>query len=190
MPLNRRRNPRPTKTGPRPTVRRKTPLNVHLGDLFEEAGKAYLFNEGAQTGPQANPLDRFKTCVYREVRQLLVDGYASKIERAVNSCDSRPRKITFSQNPYYWALFAIYKTNEFDFLTPVNINTYGWQLLYAHNHFIDPELLTGFLYQTGATKSPKKATINKPGTDVHEWWLSFYRKRRMVSIPRRLLLGH
>ena len=145
--------------------------------LIEGALEAIAVNAGSVTCPQESASSRLKIFVYAQVRRLFADDRQDDLQRLVLSYDTPPRTITFDRNPYYWALFSIYKSDEISGLTSNSINVISWQLLHAHNHEIEPELLIGFIYQTAASGSLKQAEIKRIGQSFREEWFSTYRHK-------------
>lgn len=106
-----------------------------------------------------------KTEVYRIASQLLQSERSVDVEVALaHKIECSPR-VKFKSNPYYWALKAVSKDTE----VRLNLNVvskFAAQLLYASQHGIPPELLTGFLTQIGGIRRIRLRLAN----DDRESW--------------------
>lgn len=121
--------------------------------------------------PFERPEAILKRYVYRFVREHLEAGDGAKLEYLLGykrSAEQRAHRIAFEANPFHWALSAI--PSQLSELKRPALTKVGRQLLYAHRHDIDPDLLIGFLYQSGdPDEISRKAVIpNK----MEEWYLA------------------
>lgn len=128
-------------------------------------------NPTGKLAPFERPEAVLKRYVYRFVREHLEAGDGAKLEYLLGylrSAEQRAHRIAFETNPFHWALSAI--PIELSELKRPALTKVGRQLLYAHRHDVDPDLLIGFLYQSGdPDEISRKAVIpNK----LEDWYLA------------------
>jgi hypothetical protein len=64
--------------------------------------------------------------------------------------EREPLKVSFRQNPFYWALYAARNDGSIDSIADKDMSRFAAQMMYADRHDIPPELLVGFIYQQGS----------------------------------------
>jgi hypothetical protein len=118
------------------------------------------------------PFDTARGYLKRELYRYVCERLDQKAAVALEWCieETRegrlPRRPTFKQNPFHWALLGLQNRPELN-LRKGEISRFGRQLLYARRHRVPAHFLIGFIYQTG---SP--ALINrKLADDEREPWL-------------------
>jgi hypothetical protein len=158
-----------------------------LDSLVDAANAALRVNPDEKPAPQDIPANRFKIAVYREVRQLIIDGRQKTIVALVSYGEDERKLINFDQNPFNWALSAIEQSGELrEPLSKNKVNLLGWQLMHAFRHQVPPELLIGFLYQTASSSPRKQKLIKDTGNIYREKWLDSYSQSLKVLYPPRL----
>ena len=140
-------------------------------DLIEAVGDIQAPNPASEPAPQDTASSKFKTIVYKYVRDWITTNRSSRIKSFCYDLKDGRKTIEFEDNQFNWVLHALYKEGEGKkFLSPSKINSLGWQLLHAYRHEIDPNLLIGFLYQTSASSSWKQKKIKNKGAVFYEPW--------------------
>lgn len=122
-----------------------------------------------------DPLDRpeaiLKRYVYHFVRKHLAKGNGKKLEHLLwyfRTGEQRAHRIRFEDNPFHWALAAI--PTELSELSRPALTKIGRQLLYADRHDIEPDLLIGFILQTGDPDAISKKA--KYPDKREDWYLA------------------
>jgi hypothetical protein len=112
--------------------------------------------------------------VYRFVKDNFTPSTIHKLEKVVDDLidDYREMRTGFSDNFFHWVFLAL--ASERIVLKPYEITRYSRQLLYALRHGVDPDLLVGFLYQTGSPDEIGKRALDKKRRE--EWYMR--RKKR------------
>ena len=93
----------------------------------------------------------------------------------------RHRKKTFSENPYHCALRAL--PPEIRKFRGDDYTRMGRQLLYADRHEIDPDLLIGFLAQTGTVKQIAEKAVAEP--EKQEEWFRFKQEAAKLTAAKK-----
>lgn len=110
------------------------------------------------------PYDQRTNYLKREVYRVIcklwdASGGLNVIEAAVaGCCSSLPISPALEDNPFFWGLKAIAARTE---LKPYQVTRLSQEMMYAKRHRISPDLLVGFIMQTGAARIYKK--------DSNEW---------------------
>jgi len=122
--------------------------------------------------------DKPESVLKREVYRFVITNFTprtiGRLERVLDPLIERSREIRlgFTDNNLHWILLAL--SSEEISIRASEINKYSKQLLYALRHRIDPDLLIGFLYQTG---SPEQiAEKVRDPTCREEWYLTKTRR--------------
>ena len=146
--------------------------------------------KGLKTGVRLAPYDSpdgvLKRGVYQFVKAQCDAGLDGLLETALDNLRTgdvvekskgmkkprpkkqiRHRKKTFDKNPYHCALRAL--PPEIRKLRGDDYTRMGRQLLYAARHDIDPDLLIGFLAQTGTMKQIAEKAVAEP-EKLEEWF--------------------
>lgn len=146
-------------------------LHNPIYDLIGALDKIKAVNPARRPSPQETTSNLFKVAVYRYVREWIRSDRTRRIKSFCGNRDDGRKTIKFEHNQFNWVLTALREVGVFGFdLTPSKINSIGWQLLHAHRHNIEPDLLVGFLYQTSASSALKQKEIKKPGNVFYEPW--------------------
>lgn len=191
MPRDKRaftvRSDRPRLSGSGDDQRVLGPANeAFLERLTQAAGRTFAPSLHEAEAPQNSDLSRIKIAVYRTVRELFEQGQEAKISKLLEAIGYRRKTISFEQNPYNWCLQILKsKTKLLNRIEASTLNSIGWQLMHAHNHEIDHDMLIGFIYQTASTSLWKQKLIKRPGQIFYEPWFSEYKKRLVSAQPER-----
>ena len=122
------------------------------------------------------PFDRAESYLKREIYSFvcryLDEGRAGPLKVVLENEGDLPRDPSFESNPFHWALVAMHEQTG-GVKVRWKISRYGRQLAYARRHRIPPELLVGFLLQTGTVDQ----VYRKAGTDALEPWHASLRTR-------------
>lgn len=107
----------------------------------------------ATTPPFDKPWSHLKREIYRYVLDCIATGKTYGLELGIDRTRKRelPRKPSFNENPFHWALLGM--QGEIEDLRDPDVSRFGRQMLYASIHKVPPRLLVGFLHQTGNPKS-------------------------------------
>lgn len=164
---------------PRSAKTRTTGKRFRIGNTFEEQWDG--FKDTALTKVQQSvsasatvklaPFDRADSVLKRLVYDFILKhrptrGYGH-IETAIvyDRDDGRALRIRFEDNPFHWVLFGlkdyVQVVGEFEILKS-DVTRYGRQLNYADRHEIAPELLIGFLMQTGSISEVCRRAVEHP----------------------------
>lgn len=142
-------------------------------EAFEQdLGRKLAISRGLveELAPFDQPAGILKRLVYSFVRTRLACGDGKKLDYLLwykRKGEQRAHRISFEDNPFHWVLSAI--PFEISELTRPSLSKVGRQLIYAHRHDIEPELLVGFLYQSGSPDViAKKAKLI---TNREAWYL-------------------
>lgn len=125
-------------------------------------------NSTEKLAPFERPEAILKRYVYHFVRKHLAQGNGKKLEHLLwyfRTGEQRAHRIRFEDNPFHWALAAI--PTELSELSRPALTKIGRQLLYADRHDIEPDLLIGFILQTG---NPDAISKKADDTDKRENW--------------------
>lgn len=125
-------------------------------------------NSIEKLAPFERPDAILKRYVYQFVREHLAQGNGKKLEYLLwyfRTGEQRTHRIRFEDNPFHWALAAI--PTELSELSRPALTKIGRQLLYADRHDIEPDLLIGFILQTG---NPDAISKKADDTDKRENW--------------------
>lgn len=135
--------------------------------------------------PFDKPDAYLKREVYALVRDYLRQGRQHLLEELI--LESRypyaPRSPSFGDNPFHWVFFGM-RDPTTDNLRKDEVSRFGRQLLYAHRHRIEPELLIGFLHQSG---TPDEIATKVADPDRREDWYFANMATSEPSVPRTLL---
>lgn len=172
-PKSRARVDKPAATRRDPVKRPPDPRMEGDWDNFEgELGRVLLkcrYSE-VKLVPYDQPEATLKRHVYKFAREQLASGNDKKLAYLLwykRAGEQRAHRISFQENPFHWVLSAIHP--QISELDRPSLSKIGRQLLYAHRHDIDPDLLVGFLYQSGSPDviSKKAKALNKR----EQWYL-------------------
>lgn len=94
-----------------------------------------------------------KRLVYASVRDLLgADDDYEAVRRAYPMQSGRQPSVR--SNPFRWALSAL--RHEGLAVSPQSVLKFGRHLHYAHRHLVPPQLLIGFIYQSGGSAAVER----------------------------------
>jgi hypothetical protein len=140
----------PRRVHPTPTQRDELARWEEFEDqLVAEVSKR---NVGPDKRP---PFDTARGYLKREIYRYVCERLDQKAAVALEWCieETRegrlPRRPTFKENPFHWALLGLQSRPELN-LKKGEISRFGRQLLYAKRHGVPPHYLIGFIYQTGS----------------------------------------
>ncbi len=165
-------------------VKRAQVREDELEDLRTKAkeGKALAVKDGPKAtkhrmakvevqAPYDKPESILKREVYRFTMRYLTDQNSGRLEDVLeaNIPIERTLRVKFSENPFHRMLLAL-RSEGLD-IEPFEITRYSSQLLYAQRHDIDPDLLIGFLYQTGSPDEIRKRVMRQ------KYWEPWYLAR-------------
>jgi hypothetical protein len=174
------RSGRPIRSQPRPKSgarkgRRTDPPLAEANDWYETSERILdrwqsLRNQGKRT-----PYDERNSYLKREVYRFVCGYLDAGTEHALRHVlegerEDFPTSTTFRENPFHWAFFALRDPSAPDAIEKFEVSRFGRQLLYARRHRIPPELLVGFIHQSGGPD----AVYRKVGAGVLEEWASDY----------------
>lgn len=153
---------------PTPTQREE----LNRWDEFEDQLTAAVRERNAPAHRRP-PFDTARGYLKREVYRYVCERLEKKAAVALEWCieeargGRQPRRPSFKENPFHWVLLGLQDNPELN-LKKGEVSRFGRQLLYGRRHKVPPELLIGFIYQTG---SP--ALINrKLADDERESWFN------------------
>lgn len=136
--------------------------------------------------PDLPPFDREASFLKREVYAFVLENFRTSIEEAnllrflpeviARAKRRPPHKPSVEANPFHWVFYAL--AAEGRHLERWEISRFGRELLYAKRHSIPPELLIGFLYQTGTPDQ----IYRKAGGGGHEEWRATFISRLKTDI--------
>ena len=158
---------RPTFQRPPTTTQR---AELERWDEFADSLAAAVSKRNAPAEKRP-PFDTARGYLKREVYRYVCERLDNKADRALEWCvektrgDRLLRRPSFKDNPFHWVLFGLQNHPELN-LKKGEVSRFGRQLLYAKIHKVPPELLIGFIYQTG---SP--ALINRKLANGDREWL-------------------
>ncbi len=120
-------------------------------------------NPGKQPRP---PFDQAEGFLKRECYALIRNCISGKkgaqiIKSIVRRNLIEPPYHRYADNPYFWGLIAIDAPDRE--LGAQRISRYAMQMLYAHQNYVLPIHLVGFLYQIGG-----HATLREIRSDAHK----------------------
>lgn len=105
--------------------------------------------------------------VLDNVRTAALGKRRKSAKKAEPAKQIRIRQKAFSENPFHYALRELpSKIKQF---RGDDLNRYGRQMLYAYRHEIEPDLLIGFLAQTGTMKEVAAKAVAEP-QELEEWF--------------------
>jgi hypothetical protein len=122
--------------------------------------------------PYDHPDSHLKREVYRFVCRYLDEGNTKQLNRILEA--NRvilPRFPTFRENPFHWAL-SVLRDPKSDNIKKYQVSRFGRQLIYAKRHKIPPELLIGFLYQSGGPDVVASKAAD--ATKLEDWTSSYF----------------
>lgn len=145
------------------TARRRFRIGNPFEDQWDEFKDTVLSKvQGsikASAESKLSPFDRadsvLKRLVYGFILKHRTTQAYAHVETAIiyDRDDGRPLRIRFEDNPFHWVLFGLKDyvkvVGKFE-IRKSDVTRYGRQLNYADRHEITPELLIGFLMQTGS----------------------------------------
>lgn len=135
------------------------------------AGKMPRMPKDAVQAPYDKPESILKREVYKFVRDHLTEQNSSRFEDVLdeNITNERRLRVEFSANPFHKIFLAL--RSEGIEIKPFEITRYSSQLLYARRHEIVPDMLIGFLYQTGSPDVIRERVMNT------KYWEPWYLAR-------------
>ena len=143
---------------------REEQLKREWDALIEPIIDAWRVRPETGVAPYDQKANYLRREVYRVIRKL--DGRSEGraiIEAAVRGhCGSEPTRVSMAQNLFFWGLKAIAARIT---LEPDRVSRLAKEMLYAFRHEIEPDLLIGFILQTGAARIHKK-----DGIEVESWF--------------------
>jgi hypothetical protein len=106
---------------------------------------------GKGLSPYDKPRSYLKREVYRHVLERLAEGRAKELQQCIELARDgyMPNSPTFGQNPFHWTLLGVQHVGVLK-LEDYDVSRFGRQLAYAAIHRVPPQLLIGFLFQTGS----------------------------------------
>jgi hypothetical protein len=118
----------------------------------------------------------FKREVYRLVRDLRdTKGGLHQIDSAVaQHCKQRPRSWTLDENPFFWALRAISGNPRGKHMNSYVITRLSQQMYYADQHNVAPDIVIGFILQTGLANIKRNMTKRL----MEEWYVNAGRQNK------------
>ena len=157
-------------------LRRPSPLEVEWDEFKIDTLSKVRQRVNSPVGEKFAPYDRadsiLKRMVYKFVRQHRQSKGFKHIETAIsNDRDSgRTMRIRFDDNPFHWVLFGLKNCvgilGKFE-IDKFSVSRFAKQLSYADRHDIEPELLIGFLLQTGTMSEVCEKADN---SNSYEGW--------------------
>jgi hypothetical protein len=145
-----------------------TPGDERLKDKWDALIEPIIAEWRHRPATGAAPYDQkanyLRREVYRVVGNLLERSEGKQmIEAAVlGYCGREPTRLTMSQNPFFWGLKAVADRIS---LAPDRVSRLAKEMNYAWRHNIKPDLLVGFILQTGASRIYKSTEIQ-----VEKWF--------------------
>ena len=125
--------------------------------------------------PYDKPESVLKREVYRFVHDNISTETSNRFEAAIEETvyKFRTPRIGFAENPYHLIFRALRSKKLHKY--PLDIKAYeitrfSRQLVYARRHNICPDLLIGFLYQTGSPDEISKKAMNPDQRE--DWYLA------------------
>lgn len=108
-----------------------------------------LSASGEGTSPQMSRNGRLKREIYALVRHFLAQDHGNVIKEIVEDDGRAPANgPAFEDNPFHWGLLSLFEARG-DGLSRGDRYLFARQMLYAHKHDVPPNLLVGFIYQSG-----------------------------------------
>lgn len=169
--------------------RRPTPFDSDWDDFKAEVKAAITRIVNSPPGTKFAPFDRadsvLKRMVYGFVREHRPTKRYHHLETAIaNDRDEwRGLRVHFEDNPFHWVLVGL-KDHVVIFgkfeIKKSDITRFGRQLSYADRHNIAPQLLIGFLVQTG-TISEICQKVTNPETR-ERWYLDIQNNGEPLTI--------
>ncbi len=113
------------------------------------------------------PRSYLKRETYRYVLERFEDGRSRQLQRCIERAREGfvPAIPSFEQNPFHWTLLGVQRNEGLE-LGSDDVSRFGRQLAYAAKHNVPPQLLIGFLAQTG---SPGLISRKWDSGEVEEW---------------------
>lgn len=114
------------------------------------------------------PYDQKANYLRREIYRVIwnlrqrSEGKAVIEAAVLGHCNRMPTRLTLTQNPFFWGLKAA--ADRFD-LGPDRVSRLAKEMLYAWRHQVQPDLLIGFILQTGAAR-----IYDKNDVEVESWF--------------------
>jgi len=125
-----------------------------------------------QNQPGAPPSERSEAYLKRKIYEFvcghLDSGTGKYLDIVLETARPSSAGPTFKENPFHRALYTFYEPAPGDKKMRWKISRYGKLLSYARRHMIPPELLTGFLLQSG-TEDQICKKANWPEM-FEPWW--------------------
>lgn len=117
------------------------------------------------------PYDKSWSYLKREVYRYVVGRLADGRGRELHDCieDVREGRVptgpSFRDNEFHWALLGLQRNPAIN-LKDYDVCRFGRQLRYARDHNVPPDLLIGFIYQTGG---PEVISRKYAGAEREPW---------------------
>lgn len=145
-------------------------------------------NKGSSDCPYDVPVNIIKTEIYRFVIDKVDSGHRSSLREVLEYLSFGRNRVSFEKNPFHLALGAWNKeerkrlpgktrleSREFTIIKDHYVARFAMQMLYAYQHNIPPDLLTGFIYQCG---SPERIRRNMADRKFEPWLIDTTRKTK------------
>lgn len=185
--------------------RKPTAIVPSTRDFREEEERWGAFQEWLEIGVRVKmarenaasqydtPRSYLKRETYRYVLERQEDGRAKELQTCIELArESRvPAIPSFAQNPFNWALLGVQPIDGLK-LRSDDVSRFGRQLAYAAQHNVPPQLLIGFISQTG---SPSLISRKYSCGEREEWHGSLQRTpvvrlRSNLYAESRINSGH
>jgi hypothetical protein len=180
------------RPAPRPLgqFRRKpSPFDSDWDDFKADIKAAITRVVNSPPGTKFAPFDRADSVLKRMVYAFVHEHRPTKsfehLETAIaNDRDEwRGLRVLFIDNPFHWVLFGLKGHIEifgkFE-ISKSDVTRFGRQLSYADRHEVAPELLIGFLFQTGTVSEICQKQTN-PATR-ERWYLDKQQEREPLTL--------
>ncbi len=144
-----------------------TPRDERLKERWDQRVDPVIAEWRKRPTKGVSPYDQKENYLRREIYRIIcnlrsrAEGKAILGAAVLGHCGKEPTRLTVSQNPFFWGLKALAARIG---LKPDRISRLSKEMLYAWRHDIEPDLLIGFILQTGAARIYEKSE-----TEVEPW---------------------
>ncbi len=171
----------------RPKARRQSLFDEHW-QVFKDALRAKIIEAHHAQDKDLSPYDRSDSILKREVYRLVRDRRKTTAFQDLDLSILEETEylnktfyVDIYKNPYYWILFALkcsFTSIDGFQLSKSNVTRYAQQLIYAERHDIDPDLIIGFLLQSGTLRQ----VCNKATEGTLEEWHPIRRSNKAMVV--------